>query len=268
VTPGRYTLTATTSSSGRSAATPARTFWAVADVDVNGVDVDLQLELQPGMTVSGHVIFSGASPPPANLSVLRFVLAPQNAGANLSGSPSGGDVDAAGKFAFAGVISGRYRPTYIVTNSAAMGPWGLQSVTARQRELLDTPLEVRPGDDVELVATFTDRPAQLTGKLETAAGTPATDYFIILFSTDKSAWRPASRRVRMVRPATDGRFAATLPAGDYWIAALTDVRTNEWFDAAFLAQLPANVKVTLVDGQTTTQDLKIGAGSAGSSGTP
>jgi len=61
------------------------------------------------------------------------------------------------------------------------------------------------------------------------------------------------------RPASDGRFSvADLPAGDYLIAALTDVEPDEWKRAEFLGQLvAAGVKVTIRDGERTVQDLRL-----------
>jgi hypothetical protein len=46
------------------------------------------------------------------------------------------------------------------------------------------------------------------------------------------------------------------------MAALTDLeQRDEWFDPALLRQLiPAAVKVTLVDGQRKTQDIRIAGG--------
>ena len=49
-----------------------------------------------------------------------------------------------------------------------------------------------------------------------------------------------------------------LPAGDYYLAALTDADLDDWQSPAFLAQaIAAGVKVTLGDGETKTQDVKI-----------
>jgi len=64
---------------------------------------------------------------------------------------------------------------------------------------------------------------------------------------------------RATRPASDGRFSvADLPAGDYLIAALTDVEPDEWKRAEFLGQLvAAGVKVTIRDGERTVQDLRL-----------
>jgi hypothetical protein len=50
-----------------------------------------------------------------------------------------------------------------------------------------------------------------------------------------------------------------LPPGEYRVAALTDVVNGEWFNPAFLeGLLPASIRVAIVEGQKTTQNLKIG----------
>jgi hypothetical protein len=71
---------------------------------------------------------------------------------------------------------------------------------------------------------------------------------------------PQSRRLRSVRPSTDGQFRLDgLPAGEYYLAALTDADSDDWQSPAFLAQATvAAIKVTLGDGERKTQDLRIG----------
>jgi hypothetical protein len=66
----------------------------------------------------------------------------------------------------------------------------------------------------------------------------------------------------MARPGTNGRFSfADLPAGDYLLAALTDVEPNEWQKRDVLAELaPAGVKVTLGEGERKHQDLQVKGG--------
>jgi hypothetical protein len=63
----------------------------------------------------------------------------------------------------------------------------------------------------------------------------------------------------MVRPGTDGTFTTTdLPAGEYYMAALTDVERDDLADPAFLeALVAASVRVTLAEGENKVQDLRI-----------
>ena len=124
-------------------------------------------------------------------------------------------------------------------------------------------LEVQTiGDIKDLVVTLTDRPTQLSGVLQDTSGRPASDYFIIVFPSDKTYWTPGSRRVVETRPGSDGRYAVTgLPAGEYRVAALTDVESGEWNDPRFLAGLvTASVTITLVEGEKTPLNLKLTGG--------
>ena len=64
----------------------------------------------------------------------------------------------------------------------------------------------------------------------------------------------------MARPATDGAFTMKgVPAGEYFLAALLDLEAGEWNDPALLDKLvSASVKISLRDGETTTQNYRMG----------
>ena len=269
VTPGNYTAIARAAltgaapapapgpAGGRGAASalPPLTLYASEDVTVEGRDLVLALDLKPGLTVSGRVTFSNPDRAPKDAAI-RVSLVPVKAGPALSVSPA--VTDAAGAFQLEGVPAGRYRIDYSAAQS--LDSWALVSATLRGRELLDAPLDLTAGSDVaDLVLRFTDRPSELAGRLQTSSGQPATAYSIIVFSASRDFWTPMSRRVRSLRPATDGGFSVRgLPAGDYYIAALTDVEPGEWNDPAFLAQLVAtSAKIAIRDGEKTVQDLMI-----------
>jgi hypothetical protein len=65
--------------------------------------------------------------------------------------------------------------------------------------------------------------------------------------------------VQSVRTGADGRFAVRdLPAGEYLVAAVSDVDAASLADAAFLESLlPAAVPLRLGDGERKSQDLTI-----------
>ena len=90
--------------------------------------------------------------------------------------------------------------------------------------------------------------------------TNSTAYSIVLFTTDKALWLPDARRVRAVRPATDGAFTiAGLPAGEYVIAAAEDVEPADLSDPAFLEHLLASaLPMSLREGEKKRQDLRVG----------
>src|SRR6185436_18844445 len=118
-----------------------------------------------------------------------------------------------------GVVPG----TYSMTTAFGLDGWSLSSVVAGGRDILDVPLEIGAMGDVSgVVVTFTDRLAEVSGTLQSAANVPAPDYFVVVFPSDRTLWRPGARRVQFSRPSTDGRFQIRdLPPGDYLVAALT-----------------------------------------------
>jgi len=138
--------------------------------------------------------------------------------------------------------------------------WMVKSMTAAGREVLGA-LEIKAGEDLtDIVITFTDKAGEISGTLLDAAGRPAPEYFVFVFPVDKSAWNPYSQRLRPpMRPASDGKFRISpLPAGEYYMAALTDFEQENLYDAAFLEQVAAAAfKITLAEGEKKVQDLKI-----------
>ena len=110
------------------------------------------------------------------------------------------------------------------------------------------------------MATFTDTPTTLSGVFKDRAGRAAADYFVLVFPADRQLWTAGSRRIRTVRPATDGTFSIKgLPSGQYFLAALADLESGEWNDPTLLEQLErSSVKVMLRDGETTTQNFEVG----------
>ena len=271
VTPGQYTIMAKTAEPaadrGRGAAGPperpatsAPVWWASAEVDVSGQDLTVPLDLQPAMTMTGRLVFEGALPRPDDFTGLRGYLVPRNAAGNLGAGPPGGQVDKDGRFGFSGVTPGSYRLFW--TGAARPVGWVMKSAVALGVDVLDGPLEIKAGmPPIEWVVTYTDRETRIEGGLQDTTGRPAADYFIVVFSADRAKWLPRTRRVQTTRPASDGAYAVNLPAGEYYLAALTDVEPGDTNDPAFLEQLiPGAIKVAVGDGEKKTQDIRIKTG--------
>jgi hypothetical protein len=262
VAPGMYTIKATISLGGGRGGVPvpnAPTMWAAADVQVSGQDLEVPLTLQPGVPIDGRVVFEGSRPSPAELQTLSFQLVPPGAGGTALWT-GGGRVDAEGRFTFASVPPDTYQVVTRWTTPGAEERWTIKASTANSRDAFESPLRIDPGQPVEWTVTFTDNPSTLTGVLQDRGGRAATDYYVVVFPSDRAHWTPGSRRIRMMRPATDGAFGVRgLPPGEYLVAALTDLEPGEWNDPALLAQLvAASARVTLRAGETTKQDFRIG----------
>ena len=249
-------------------------FWGQADVSVDGSPISgISISMQPGMTLAGKVQFKGTRlVQDGDLSRIRLTLAPAPSAAgsaavrlNMGGLPTA-IVESNGQFKFTGVTPGRYRVTGIAPVPMGSPPglsWTMQSAVANGRDLLDFPLEVGPtGETGEIVVTFADAVQEVNGTLQDATGRPAPDYTIIVFAADNRFWTTPTRRVRSTRPGTDGKFTvATLPPGEYRMAAVVDASPTDITDPLFLEQLvAASVRITLAEGEKKTQDLRISGG--------
>ena len=256
------------------------TLWASQEVTIQGRDLsDVSLRLQPGMTVSGRIVYQGtaqATPPD-----------PLRSRISLSTMPTGGSqmdlvmsmmqssmatVSADGTFTVKGVMPGRYRVSVFapgmffnqqIPGAGAGDGWTLKSAVLGGRDVADLPFEVKPGEDAtNLVVTFTDRPTELSGSVLDQAGRPIGNFPIVVFSTDRTYWTLASRRVQLVRPSSDGKFKTTaLPPGEYYVCAVTEADETGLYDPSFLQLLvPGSFKITLGDGEKKTQDLRLAGG--------
>lgn len=244
--------------------------YGVVDVDVSGQDVrGVTIQMRLGGTLSGKLVFdSGGAPIPDELTGFRvgtYLLDGSwvsSSGSTRVGNALGSNppvnVNDDGTFAITGIGPAMYFVNCTVPTDLS-SVWKLRSVMANGRDLLDTLVE---GPAVQLTAVsvvLSDKKTELTGTLQSASGQAISDYHIVVFSTDRTLWRRGARRSLSTRPATDGRFVfSDLPSGEYYIAALTDIESRDWQLPAFLEQIvPAAVKLTVPEGQVTTQDLRI-----------
>jgi hypothetical protein len=215
--------------------------------------------LQLGLTVSGRIAFDGtAAQPPADLTRIRVNLSPVEPSAPGVVQAANGTVDATGRFTIPSVIPGRY----FLTASGAGAGWSIESSAIDGHDSLDVPYELKPGGaSGTAVVTFSDRQAQLSGRIVNQRGQAAPEQTLILYPADERYWVPQSRRIRSTRPATDGQFTfAVLPAGEYKLVALTDVEPGSWFDPAFLQQVDAaSTRITVAEGEKKVQHLQISA---------
>ena len=229
---------------------------AARDVTLEGAEpITVPLELQPGMTATGRVLFEGTAAPPPWSSV-RVGLQGMTPGtwASLSNVTP----DGAGAFRQEGVFPASFRLAASIMGGTP-NVWTLKSVTMGGRDVTDLPVEIRAGDDPSFVVTFSDQPSELSGSLVDPAGRPSTDYFVVVVSADRAHWLPLSRRIASTRPDGRGHFVFRgLPPGDYRLAATTDLVARDLQDVAALdALLPQSVPVTLGLGEKKSIDIRV-----------
>jgi hypothetical protein len=273
--PGEYRLTARAASdptpvppSGAlanlpMAAAPLSDLWAIQDVFIASDDqAGVTLALQPALKASGRVVFESAAntPPPDPTRINLFMRPPP--GATMVINAGTAQMTADGSFTLPALTPGTYLLTANIAGMSPVNPaWVLKSATAGGRNILDEEIEVAPGTPPPPIeVTFTDRKTELTGSLLDQQGRPVPEFSVIAFGTNPAQWRQGSRWLRPpTRPASDGRFTISgLPPGEYYFAALTRFDPQEWYTPAFLEQVvPGALKVTLTEGRTTVQDVKL-----------
>lgn len=214
---------------------------------------NLTLAFQRGTAVSGRIEITGGAELPAGL---RLGLTPIGAIGGSAAPPAAESPQRDGTFAFAGVAPGRYRLT--VTGAANLT---LRSALLGDVDTLDGSFEVAPRQDVTAMrVVLTSQPTQITGTLFDGLGRPAPEYAVIVFSTDRSHWAAAPRRMTgLVKLDSRGSYRISgLPPGTYYLSAVTDAEPSELADPAFLEQLAAaSLTFTLKEGEVKVQDLKM-----------
>jgi protocatechuate 3,4-dioxygenase beta subunit len=253
-TPGRYLFFGRgTDTSGTNAPMP---YWTATEVVVAGDNLSgVVLQFEPGVTVSGRLVFDGAIPPPLRVDVRVALTALPAVPGSVVNVPVA--VPAAdGTFVFQNVAPGRFR-----LSASGTGSWALRSAIAGDHDTLDTGLEVLRGDGITgITLAFTDRPTEVSGTLFDQLGRPTPEYSVVVFPTDRALWTSPRRTSGAVKLGSDGRFKVTgLPAGEYFLSALADVDPRQLGDPSFLELLAGSaVKITLGEGERKTQDLRIG----------
>jgi hypothetical protein len=248
VAPGRYILRAR----GDDSEVPQ---FAALPVTVNGSDIDdLTVVLSAGATISGALTFlPGSSPAP---DVTQFRMTAPSIDQSDFGPQSNARVDKDGHFTISGLSAG----AHLIRPGGGSRSWILKSVTVGDRDVTDTPFQVRSGESLaDVSVVFTDKQSEINGMLTTENGTPVPDYTVLAFPADASLWRPQARQIMIARPDQTGKYRIRgLPPGDYYLATVDPSEQGEWFEPAYLDEHRSGAaRVILGDGDVKTNDFKV-----------
>lgn len=250
VPPGRFTVLAR-----------SKGLFGDAAVEVLGGNVsDVNVQMLPGVAVSGRVVTANRSALPADVRIRVSLAAPPSpVGASVALQPV--DLNKDGTFRFETVGPGAYT---LVVALTGVETWMIKSAIHRGRNLLAEALDVADRQPIdEIVVTVTDRVTEISGRLLDQARNPAPDFYLLAFPADRRVWSLGRNRLRPgVRPDATGRYRIVgLPPGDYLLAALSELQPDDFADPAFLEMLvPGSVKISLAEGEKKTQDVMLAGG--------
>ena len=113
--------------------------------------------------------------------------------------------------------------------------------------------------ELEIIRPFTDPPTSISGRLLDRRGRPVSKYVVVVFAADGKIAPAVPARVQHTRPEPNGHYSVKgLPAGDYFVGAVTDLEPEDLADASFLKVLAKSAtRVTLQAGGKRTLDLQI-----------
>jgi hypothetical protein len=219
--------------------------WADVPVTVGALDVDnVEVRLAYGRNVSGRVQFDGALGPPAAEVISRasISLLPVDVSSRNVGS---GRVSQDGSFATAGYPPGKY-----MLSAVPPSGWVLISGESRGRDLVSLPFDLGEANIMDVVVTFTDKVATLSGTVTGSDGRPDHDATVLVYPRrfeDRQGFGAPAHRFREVRAGANGTFSlSSVPAGQYYVIAIDDQRVDNWQSVERLGQLvPSSTAVDL-----------------------
>lgn len=239
--------------------------WAEERVMVTSRDVEgLALRMQAGLSISGRLVFPGEDATrPVDPEQVSMGVLPEDQGAvSVRVPPVPANAD--GTFEVGGLPPGRYMLTAAVGGAGGAG-WLAHRAEINGQNALEAPIELVAGGHIdEVVVEFTNRPAELSGLVTDERGRPVQGLTMVLFPAAPANWAvSADERSRRTSPLdTAGRFRLpSLPAGDYFLAAVAEVSQSDLADPAYLEQVAASaIRITLALGEKRVQDVRIGGG--------
>lgn len=226
------------------ATVPGQNLRATANLTAAGGQIsDVVLRLSPPVEITGRVTPVGPD------AVSRMIVVK-----SLSGSIREAVTETA-------IESGQFRLSlypgrYVIASGS--------SVTIDGRDMTDRVIEITPETTIKsLIVSFSEERQDITGRVINADGAGVDTVTMVAFSTNETDWFHQSRRIAVAEPSADGRYqlggaAASLPAGDYYLAAMADLSPDEQYNPAFLRTLvDAAIRITLEPGQRVLQDVRV-----------
>ncbi len=231
---------------------------ATGTVRVNGRDLfGVQLKPTKTVTISGRVVPDAQSSAPLRPDMIQLTPAVRSVEVTASREPRP-VVNPDFSFQFS-VPAAEIALRAVVTASDRV----VKAIRVRGADITDRGVDLREGRDVDgFEIELTTQPSQVSGVVTGARGEPLSGCTVLYFPEDAGRWFLDSRLLGLVRSNGQGAFKVrTLPPGRYLAVAFEGIPPESYQDADFLESLrPRATRFSLVEGGTSTIDLKVGTG--------
>jgi hypothetical protein len=238
----------------------AQALYGEVPITVGSSDItDIAIVLNEGAKLTGRLVFDGAAAPPQAQQLRSMSISLQAADGRSTGAVAGFQqttIDQDATFKTPNYPAGKY-----LINAPAGQGWIVRSIVADGRDATNEPFELRDADITNVVITYTDKVAQVSGSVHAAQGAAiASGSTVFMFPADYRA-RVAiadARRFRNSAVSKTGAYTfAGLAPGDYLVAALAGDELPENRDTPFFDALSrVATHVTIGEGEKKVQDLQ------------
>jgi hypothetical protein len=260
---GQYQLRAfrtppAASRSGGAGPSPdSSTLWTMQTVIVESTDIpDLAVTLRPGFRITGRAGFERATNAALPQTLRAGTVEPADGRPLASTSLARGAFDETFAFSTSQLPSGRY----LLRFSSPPPNFALKGAMLDGRDISRTPVAL-DRDRSGLIVTFTDKPAELYGQVQNAAGAADPSATVLIVPGDSmptAASGDPPAPLHAVRVERDGSYRISgLGAGSYLVVAVPDEATSDWQDPRVLASLARfATSVKLTEGERRSVSLR------------
>jgi protocatechuate 3,4-dioxygenase beta subunit len=234
----------------------AESEFAAAHVTVGAGDAEpVLLRTARGSVMEGRIITDSPVPddPYGRMQIDADPVDPDLSSGGLSpDSPRGAD----GRFRVAELTG----PRRIVVSGLPDG-WYLKAVTINGSEVTDQVIDFGVGTPTTVAAevVISAEGGSIAGRVTTDRSAAVGRSRVIVFPEDREKWFERSRFVKVVQASQNGSFrAASLPPGDYHVAAITNLAgSDELTETDFEGLLSRATRVTLDEGEDRRVDIPL-----------
>jgi hypothetical protein len=235
-----------------------QTWWAAERVSVIDDDVSVLLRLQPGVRVSGRMVFEGPGDKLDSALLPTRGIRLQSTDHRFFRPFQVGSAGENGVFSTVPVPPGRYVLGLYGTlpETEAFEGYQLESVKVGGREVAGVSFELNQ-DVRDATLTFSSRPTVLMGSVSGQRGDQRS---VLVWPDNEALWTGRGTELGRLRHAitAEGTYRLSLLPGSYRVVALEGLPPPDWESSEYLRRLlRVSGLVDLAAGQTTVRNLVI-----------